>query len=102
MVRINSYKDLQPGDVWLGLTVSSKQRAYRDVVYFGDDRPWMMDHAVQALIDAGNDEVERTPEEVTFETTVHKVGNPCVAMFGSCAEIQPFIGMEVEVKVRKL
>ena len=83
-MKIKSYKDLQPGDVWLGMTVSNAHSARQyDLMWFKGVPSGFKDLNVQALIDAGNDVVERTPGEGTVETTVHRIGKTCVAMVGS-------------------
>lgn len=95
-MKITSYRDLKPGDAWLGMTVSSRQH---DSVVFPTvlGAHWIMNSSVQALIDAGNDEVERAPEEVTFEHTVVSV-SACGAIIR--ADLAPFIGKTVEVTVK--
>lgn len=102
-MKIKSYTDLKPGDVWLGLTFVKAPTGCGFVFSIGGMVTYQMNsEAITALIDAGNDEVERTPEEVVCQSVPYKCGS-CGMINIVRTDLVPFIGetVEVTVKVKK-
>lgn len=103
-MKIKTPEDLKPGDLWLGLTVSKMcpEDEGRKLRWF-DSSPGGMDFStIQHLIDAGNDEVQREPEEVTFKSQVVAAHEFAKLSYDVRTDLKPFIGKTVEVTVRKL
>lgn len=101
-MKIKSYQDLRPGDVWLGQTV---RKCDDHSIWFSTAASglYLYSQMAQALIDHGYDEVERTPEQVTFSTEVFQSGAAArIGYMPGDQQLEPFIGEKVEVTVRKI
>ena len=107
---IKTWQDLREGDVWLGMTVNDFCTD-RLSVYLGESAGVCMDgSSINAFIKAGNNTVERKPENVEFETVIHErqgwAGGSNVGRL-SCLEyadfsLGRFIGKRVKVTIEPL